>query len=79
MAPAIPIWGLLVGPIGWYIRRHVQETPEFVEITPVRAPVREVFSAATLRFLLGTGSCSDPTAAGSALRPGWMGWRADSR
>ena len=46
-------FGLLVGPVGLYIRRHVQETPEFVDITPVRAPVREVFSAAGLRLLLG--------------------------
>jgi MHS family proline/betaine transporter-like MFS transporter len=46
-------FGLLVGPVGLYIRRHVQETPEFVDITPVRAPVREVFSTASLRLLLG--------------------------
>jgi MHS family proline/betaine transporter-like MFS transporter len=46
-------FGLLVGPVGLYIRRHVQETPEFVDITPVRTPVREVFSAAGLRLLLG--------------------------
>ena len=46
-------FGLLVGPVGLYIRRHVQETPEFVDIIPVRAPVREVFSAAGLRLLLG--------------------------
>jgi MHS family proline/betaine transporter-like MFS transporter len=46
-------FGLLVGPVGLYIRRHVQETPEFVAITPLRAPVREVFSAASLRLLLG--------------------------
>ena len=39
--------------MGLYIRRHVQETPEFVGITPVRAPVREVFSAAGFRLLLG--------------------------
>jgi MHS family proline/betaine transporter-like MFS transporter len=45
-------FGLLVGPVGLYIRRHVQETPEFVDITPVRAPVREVFSTARLRLLL---------------------------
>src|SRR5215469_10564256 len=46
-------FGLLVGPVGLYIRRHAEETPEFVAITPVRAPVREVFSAASLRLLLG--------------------------
>ena len=53
-------FGLLVGPVGLYIRRHVQETPEFVKITPVRAPVREVFSSATLRLLLGACICAAP-------------------
>ena len=51
-------FGLLVGPVGLYIRRHVQETPEFVDIIPVRAPVREVFSAAGLRLLLGACMCA---------------------
>ena len=54
------LFGLLVGPVGLYIRRHVQETPEFLEITPVRAPAREVFSTASLRFLLGVGVTAAP-------------------
>jgi MHS family proline/betaine transporter-like MFS transporter len=49
------LFALLIGPVGLYIRRHVQETPEFVEIIPVRAPVREVFSTARLRLVLGAG------------------------
>ena len=49
------LFGLLVGPVGLYIRRHVQETPEFVDIAPARAPVREVFSTSSLRCLLGVG------------------------
>jgi MHS family proline/betaine transporter-like MFS transporter len=57
-------FGLLVGPVGLYIRRHVQETPEFVDITPLRAPVREVFSAAGLRLLLG--ACINATGFGIA-------------
>jgi MFS transporter, MHS family, proline/betaine transporter len=54
------LFGLLVGPIGLYIRRHVQETPEFVAITPVRAPARQVLSTANLRLLLGTGIGAAP-------------------
>ena len=54
------LFGLLVGPVGLYIRRHVQETPAFLEITPVRAPAREVFSTASLRFLLGVGVTAAP-------------------
>ena len=58
-------FGLLIGPVGLYIRRQVQETPEFVDITPVRAPVREVFSTASLPFLLGTGTFAAPIGIGS--------------
>nr|WP_240521767.1 MFS transporter [Amycolatopsis vastitatis] len=33
-------FGLLIGPIGWYIRRHVDESP----VTPAKkAPIRELF------------------------------------
>ena len=60
-------FGLLVGPVGLYIRRNVQETPEFVDITPVRAPIREVFSAAGLRLLLGACICALPWAISSFL------------
>ena len=49
------LFALLIGPVGLYIRRHIQETPEFVETIPVRAPVREVFSSASLRLLVGAG------------------------
>jgi MHS family proline/betaine transporter-like MFS transporter len=54
------LFGLLVGPVGLYIRRRVQETPEFIEITPVRAPVRAVFSSASLRLLLGASAAAAP-------------------
>jgi MHS family proline/betaine transporter-like MFS transporter len=56
------LFGLLIGPVGLYIRRHVQETPEFVEITPLRAPVRQVLSTASLRLFLAVGVIAVPTA-----------------
>ena len=34
-------FGLLIGPIGFYIRRHAEETPDFLEAKPTRTPVRE--------------------------------------
>src|SRR5580700_8879515 len=36
------LFGILVGPVGLYIRRRLDETPEYVEIKPTRTPVRDV-------------------------------------
>jgi MFS transporter, MHS family, proline/betaine transporter len=35
--------GLLIGPVGYYIRSHLAETPEFVHAGPARAPLRDLF------------------------------------
>ncbi|MDO5683181.1 MAG: MFS transporter [Propionibacteriaceae bacterium] len=32
-------FGLLIGPVGWYIRTKMSDTPEFEAATPVQAPV----------------------------------------
>src|SRR5215472_3042381 len=37
-------FGLLIGPIGLYIRNNVGETPEFREQGPASAPVRQMFT-----------------------------------
>ena len=42
-------FGLLIGPIGIYIRRNMQETPEFVA---ARAPVRTLFATQWDRLVL---------------------------
>lgn len=34
--------GLLIGPIGYYIRSHMDETPEFRGAAPPRAPMRDL-------------------------------------
>jgi MFS transporter, MHS family, proline/betaine transporter len=49
------IFGLLVGPIGMYIRRRVDETPEFIQATHTRTPVREVFASEKTGLALGAG------------------------
>jgi MHS family proline/betaine transporter-like MFS transporter len=36
------LFGLLIGPVGLYIRRRVAETPEFLAIKPTRTPVRDL-------------------------------------
>jgi MFS transporter, MHS family, proline/betaine transporter len=49
------IFGLLIGPIGFYIRRHVDETPEFLAIEATASPVRDVLWHQWGRVLLAIG------------------------
>jgi MHS family proline/betaine transporter-like MFS transporter len=48
-------FGLLIGPIGLYIRKHVGETPEFREQGPASAPVRQMFAKHWDRLLMCIG------------------------
>jgi MHS family proline/betaine transporter-like MFS transporter len=50
------VFGLLIGPIGFYIRRHVEETPEFLAAEPAGAPLREVLTRQWDRLLLAIGA-----------------------
>jgi MFS transporter, MHS family, proline/betaine transporter len=56
------IFGLLVGPVGIYIRRKVDETPEFMQSTPTRTPVREIFVHQKMSLMLGAGLVAVGTA-----------------
>jgi MHS family proline/betaine transporter-like MFS transporter len=56
------IFGLLVGPVGIYIRRKVDETPEFLKIKHTRTPVREVFATEKMGLVLGAGIVAVGTA-----------------
>jgi len=49
-------FGLLIGPIGLYIRRKMEETPEFEKAEKVASPVREVIATQKERLLIGIGS-----------------------
>jgi MFS transporter, MHS family, proline/betaine transporter len=49
------LFGLLIGPIGFYIRRHADETPEFLATKPTRTPVREAVLGQWNRILLAIG------------------------
>jgi MFS transporter, MHS family, proline/betaine transporter len=49
------IFGLLVGPVGIFIRRKVDETPEFLHTTHTRTPVLEVFATEKMGLVLGAG------------------------
>jgi MHS family proline/betaine transporter-like MFS transporter len=56
------LFGLLIGPVGWYIRREMDESPEFVAIEPSAAPLREALTLDLGRILAGAGA----VAAGAA-------------
>jgi len=49
-------FGLLIGPVGFYIRSSVDETPEFVGTKPSETPVRDLFSRQLGRTLLSIGA-----------------------
>ena len=50
------LFGMLIGPLGLYIRRHVDETPEFEKTQTSSSPVREVLSEQKERLLISIGS-----------------------
>jgi MHS family proline/betaine transporter-like MFS transporter len=49
------LFGLLIGPIGLYIRKHVGETPEFHDHGPSPAPLRQMFTDHWDRLLMCMG------------------------
>jgi MFS transporter, MHS family, proline/betaine transporter len=49
------LFGLLIGPIGLYIRKHIGESPEFSDHGPAKAPVREMFTKQWDRLLMCIG------------------------
>jgi MHS family proline/betaine transporter-like MFS transporter len=48
-------FGLLIIPVAYFIRRHVDETPIFVSEKPESRPVRETFTNNKTRLLLAIG------------------------
>jgi MFS transporter, MHS family, proline/betaine transporter len=56
------LFGLLVGPVGLYIRRKLSETPEFLESTHSRTPVRELFATEKTGLVVGAGLIAVGTA-----------------
>jgi MFS transporter, MHS family, proline/betaine transporter len=56
------LFGLSVGPIGLYIRRKVEETPEFLTTTHARTPALEVFANDKTGIALGAGLIAVGTA-----------------
>jgi MFS transporter, MHS family, proline/betaine transporter len=49
-------FGLLIGPVGYYIRSNMEETPEFRASAPPRTPMRDLIVTQWDRLLLVTGA-----------------------
>ncbi|HEU0217405.1 MAG TPA: MFS transporter [Stellaceae bacterium] len=49
-------FGLLIGPVGLYIRSRMAETPEFAESAPAKTPVRTLLAEHPVPVLLAIGA-----------------------
>jgi MHS family proline/betaine transporter-like MFS transporter len=54
-------FGLLIGPLGYYIRSYMDETPAFVDTGAAHAPLRELFLHQWDRLLLTIGAVAAST------------------
>lgn len=50
------IFGLLIGPVAYYLGRHVDETAEFQSLKDRRAPFMEALSDSKIRLLVSLGA-----------------------
>ena len=48
-------FGLLIGPVAWYIRTKLDETPEFLAAETTTTPLRDTFTSQKLRLLIAIG------------------------
>lgn len=49
------VFGLLIGPVAYYIRSNVDETPEFLASEPTASPLRDTFTNHKARLLIAIG------------------------
>ncbi|XAH25408.1 MFS transporter [Xylophilus sp. GW821-FHT01B05] len=49
-------FGLLIGPAGYYIRKNLDESPEFAQADATSSPLRDIMTGQKLRLLIGAGS-----------------------
>ena len=50
------IFGLLIGPAGYYIRKNLEESPEFAHAETTSTPLRDIMQNQKMRLFIGTGS-----------------------
>jgi MHS family proline/betaine transporter-like MFS transporter len=61
------LFGVLIGPIGIYIRRRLAETPEFEQAEKLASPVREMLATQKEQVLISIGSLVLTTTANYVL------------
>jgi MFS transporter, MHS family, proline/betaine transporter len=49
------VFGLLIGPVAYYIRKRLHETPQFSAMPAPRAPIRRIFAGYKYRVVLCIG------------------------
>jgi MFS transporter, MHS family, proline/betaine transporter len=49
-------FGLLIGPVAYYIRTRLDETPEFLATVPTTTPLRDTFASNKERLLIAIGT-----------------------
>ncbi len=54
-------FGLLIGPIGYYVRAHMEETPEFLAAGAARAPLRDLLVGQWDRLVFTIGAVAAST------------------
>jgi MHS family proline/betaine transporter-like MFS transporter len=57
------LFGLLIGPIGLYIRRQLNESPEFLDTVPTKTPVSDLLTSQWDRVLFAIGAVIISTSA----------------
>jgi MHS family proline/betaine transporter-like MFS transporter len=61
-------FGLLIGPVGLYLRRFLEDAPDFTESTHTTTPLRDVFTKQKLILLVSIGTLTVSTAVNYLLQ-----------
>ncbi|MGN6319246.1 MFS transporter [Trinickia sp.] len=60
--------GLLIGPVGLYLRRFLEDAPDFTEAVHTETPVRDVFATQKRMVLIATGALAVSTSVNYLLQ-----------
>ncbi len=61
-------FGLLIGPVGLYLRRFLEDAPDFTKTTHTATPIRDVFAKQKLILLVSIGTLTVSTAVNYLLQ-----------
>ncbi len=61
-------FGLLIGPVGWYLRRFLEDAPDFTNAVHTETPVRDVFFSQKRMVLVAAGALAMSTSVNYMLQ-----------